>query len=680
MVDSIRDYAIFALDSEGKVVTWNAGARVIKGYEEEEIVGSHISRFYTPQDAATGLPAQLLRWAAEAGRVEDEGWRVRKDGTRFWADVVLTAVRNASGELQGYVKVTRDLTQRKQTEELLRQSSESLRLLIESVTDYAIYMLDSEGRVASWNRGAERIKGYRAEEIIGRHFSVFYPPEESAKGAPEAHLQGAIREGRSEDEGWRVRKDGRRFWANAVVSAIRDYRGELVGFTKVTRDMSVRRRMEQELEARALQQAAVAEIGVFALETRDLQAVLDRAVQVVARTLATDLVAIFEFLPRTRTLVLRAGNGWKDDALGGTFVADMREPAIGWLLRSGAAAVIDARSGSKLPPLLLEHGVQSGLRVGISSPVLSRPFGEFGVYSREPRKFSGDDVNFLHAVANVVATGLARTRAEEQLREAERIAHEERLAAIRAQEAIRERDEFISVAAHELRTPLTALHLKLEGMEHALQKELDVAAVESLLGARLEGALRQAERLTVLVERLLDVSRIVGERFDLNPEPCDLKDVIDEVIRGFREEAGLASTELRFRASGDTRGLWDRARIEQVLTNLLSNALKYGAGQPMDVELKGRPSAIRIAIVDRGIGISTEHLERIFSRFERAAPLSHYGGLGLGLYIARHIVEAHGGTIDVSSELGKGTSFRIELPKKVAIVPVGATATPRAAE
>jgi len=241
LVESVRDYAIFALDRTGHVLTWNAGAQRFKGYTRDDIVGEHFSVFYPAQDRRAGKPNWALEVAAREGRFEDEGWRVRNDGSQFWASVVITALRDPAGELVGFGKVTRDLTERRRTEELLRQSEDRFQLLVQTVRDYGIFILDREGRISSWNEGAKRIKGYTAEEIMGRHFSVFYPLDEVERGKPAWELEVAARDGRFEDEGWRVRKDGSRFWANVVITALRNPEGELIGFAKVTRDLTERR-------------------------------------------------------------------------------------------------------------------------------------------------------------------------------------------------------------------------------------------------------------------------------------------------------------------------------------------------------------------------------------------------------------------------------------------------------
>ncbi|BCM22103.1 PAS domain-containing sensor histidine kinase [Mesorhizobium sp. J8] len=244
LVDGVTDYAIYMLDPSGMITNWNAGAERLKGYAAEEIVGQHFSKFYTREERAKGTPLRVLEAAVQNGRYEGEGWRVRKDGSRFWASVVVTPIHNDAGQLEGFAKVTRDITERRAAHEALRQSERQFRLLVSGVTDYALFMLDPNGLVTSWNAGAERIKGYTAEEIIGQHFSLFYTEHDRAAGLPGRALHTATRDGRFETEGHRVRKDGTLFWANVVIDPIRDERGELIGFAKITRDITDRRDAE----------------------------------------------------------------------------------------------------------------------------------------------------------------------------------------------------------------------------------------------------------------------------------------------------------------------------------------------------------------------------------------------------------------------------------------------------
>jgi PAS domain S-box-containing protein len=248
LVNAITDYAVYMLDKDGYVATWNPGARRFKGYEPHEIVGQHFSRFFTEEDRAAGVPQRALQTAATEGRFETEGWRIRKDGTRMWAHVVVDPIIDDSGTLVGFAKITRDITERKSTEQALFESEQRFRMLVQGVHDYAIYMLDPAGVVTNWNTGAERIKGYKAEEIVGEHFSRFYTEEDRANGEPQRALATALAEGKYEKEAWRVRADGTRFWAHVVIDPIRDERGELIGFAKITRDATERRNAQIELE------------------------------------------------------------------------------------------------------------------------------------------------------------------------------------------------------------------------------------------------------------------------------------------------------------------------------------------------------------------------------------------------------------------------------------------------
>ncbi|WP_242927329.1 PAS domain-containing sensor histidine kinase [Pontibacter vulgaris] len=252
MIEGVKDYAIFMLDPAGNVATWNEGARKIKGYEAKEIIGKHFSKFYGKEAVDEGYPQYELEQAVELGRFEDEGWRIRKDGSTFWANVIITAIYNSKNELIGFSKITRNLTEKKQLEEQLyraneelRESEERARLLIDGVKDYAIFMLSPEGYIATWNAGAERIKGYKAKEVIGRHFSMFYNREGMENGFPQYELGQAKKNGRFEDEGWRIRKDGSAIWVNVVITPVYNEVGRLLGYTKITRDLSERRKNEE---------------------------------------------------------------------------------------------------------------------------------------------------------------------------------------------------------------------------------------------------------------------------------------------------------------------------------------------------------------------------------------------------------------------------------------------------
>ncbi|MEO6730620.1 MAG: PAS domain S-box protein [Ferruginibacter sp.] len=248
MVEGVREYGIFMLDPQGYILTWNEGAMRTKGYTQDEIIGKHFSVFYTREDIEDGKPERELLIAVNTGKYEEEAWRIKKNGSVFWANVVITALFNETNKLVGFSKVTRDLTDRKQNDELLRQSEERYRSLVEQVTDYGIFMLDEKGRIVSWNEGAKKIKGYNADEIIGKYFSIFYPEEDILNGKPAHELKVARKEGKYEEEGWRLRKDGSFFWANIVITAVYNQAGNMIGFSKVTRDLTERKASERELK------------------------------------------------------------------------------------------------------------------------------------------------------------------------------------------------------------------------------------------------------------------------------------------------------------------------------------------------------------------------------------------------------------------------------------------------
>jgi PAS domain S-box-containing protein len=253
LIDGIEDYAIFVMTPEGVVASWNRGAQRIKGYDAGEIIGRNFSKFYPEEALAVGWPATELKRAAEHGRFEDEGWRVRKDGSRFWANVVITALRGDQGELLGFSKVTRDLSERRRREQRLQESEERLRLLVDGARDHAVFMLDADGRVASWNIGAERVHRFRADEILGRDVALLYPAEDAAAGKPRQHLAAARTHGFVESLSWRVRADGSRFWADSTITVTHDKDGGLAGFVQVTHDLTERLRIEQlETEGRRL--------------------------------------------------------------------------------------------------------------------------------------------------------------------------------------------------------------------------------------------------------------------------------------------------------------------------------------------------------------------------------------------------------------------------------------------
>jgi PAS domain S-box-containing protein len=297
MVEGVKEYAIFLLDPHGNISTWNDGAKRIKGWSANEVIGKHFSTFYTSEDLESKKPERELKIAIATGKYEEEGWRVRKNGSVFWANVVITALFNEQNKLIGFSKVTRDLTERKENEEYLRQSEERYRSLVEQVTDYGIFMMDEKGRITSWNEGAKRINGYTADEIIGKYFSVFYPEEDLVNGKPQHELKVARAEGKYEEEGWRLRKDGGRFWASVVITAVYNNSGTHIGFSKVTRDLTERKESERALrESHDRYRLLTDELRIINTQLTNANRELEQFTSIVSHDLQEPIRTIKSFL------------------------------------------------------------------------------------------------------------------------------------------------------------------------------------------------------------------------------------------------------------------------------------------------------------------------------------------------------------------------------------------------
>ena len=375
LVDAVEDYGIFLLDSGGRITTWNAGAEHINGYKAEEIIGQHFSKFYRKEDLEKDKPAMELRIATQEGHFQDEGWRIRKDGSRFWANVVITAVRGEQGNLLGFGEIVRDLTER-------RRAEQRHRLLVEGVTDYAIFSLDQDGNVTSWNSGAERIKQYAAGEIIGQNFSRFYTPEDRAVGLPQKVLATARASGHFEGEGWRVRKDGSRFWASVVVTAIHDEEGELTGFSKVTRDITERKQLldqihrhTEELEIQIREREATnADLESFSYSvSHDLRAPL-RAIEGFATALREDYGRLLDetakdYLDRISSAAVRM-NVLVQDLLNYSRLSRVELPREPIALRSAVEGVL----GQVEDREHVEVEIPTGLKVVANHPTLVQVF------------------------------------------------------------------------------------------------------------------------------------------------------------------------------------------------------------------------------------------------------------------------------------------------------------------
>ena len=601
LVDGVLDYAIFLLSPRGTIVSWNAGARRIKGYEASEAIGRHFSIFYTPEALATGWPDEELRRAAEDGRFEDEGWRVRKDGTRFWANVIITRISGADGRLLGFSKVTRDLTERREHERRLQDSERNLRLLVEGVQDYAIFTLDPDGVITSWNQGAERIKGYSAAEAIGKHFSMFYPPQAVAARWPQEELQRAKTFGRFEDEGWRVRKDGTRIWANVVITAIVDAQGALLGYSKVTRDLTERRRHEEELKERE----------------RNFRLLID---------------------------------GVKDHAM---FLLDRNGRIRTWNV--GAQRMLgfstDEALGRDLSSLYTEHDQASG-RPTVELAAAT----DAGAFRAEGWRQRADGTTFWAEVSTTALLDDAR-RLQGFVQIVRDLTERRRVEALETEG--RRINEFIALLSHELRNPLAPI----QNAVAVLGKVADTAETKWCADV----IRRQAGHMKRLVDDLLDVSRITSGKIRVEKKPLDLNAVVGMAVDAMRGTATERGHTLTMQAAPQPmRLLGDATRLNQVVVNLLVNAVKFTPPNGrIHVAVEQRDAMACVQVIDNGIGMSESLLRHAFEPFVQGSGALDRpeGGLGIGLTLVKSIVELHGGTVAVASRgPGHGSTVTLSLP------------------
>ena len=615
LVEAVSDYAIYMMDTNGRVITWNSGAERLKGYSREEIEGEPFARFFSLEDRRTGLPEQILSQAAADGKVETEGWRVRKDGSRFWSQATVHAVRGEDdAQLIGFAEVTRDMTPQREAQVALSESEERFRLLVEGVIDYAIYLLDVNGAITNWNKGAERIKGYSANEIIGRHFSIFYPPEDRQAGMPARTLAIALNEGRFEAEGWRVRRDGTRFWASVVVDPIYNDAGRHIGFAKITRDISERKAAEEALiESESqfrLLVSSVMDYALFMLDPNGVVTNWNAGAQRINGYTAEEIVG--QHFSRFYTEADRAA-GAPMKALQ-TAGERGRHESEGWRVRKDgslfwASVVLDA-----------------------------------------VRNDQGEVIGFAKITRDITDKRNAQLdlqRAHDQLAQAQKM------------EAL---GQLTGGVAHDFNNLL----MVVSGQAQLLRKRLegDARALRAL--DAIEASARRGEDLT---RHLLSFAR----RQRLKPAALSLQ----EKMRGLQEllTASLpASVQLIVDVP---KRLWpvqvDASEFELALLNLMVNARDaMPSGGVLSISAENTEQSgggasdlagqfVALTFSDNGVGIPPDILPRIFDPFFTTKEVSK--GTGLGLSQVYGFAQQSGGRVTVNSELGRGTSFTLYLPR-----------------
>jgi PAS domain S-box-containing protein len=533
----------------------------------------------------------------------------------------------------------------------LSESEERFRLLIDSLQDYSVFPLSVEGRVTNWNLGAERLKGYTTEEALGLHISRFFPDEENAELVPERILERAAAEGRSEYEGWLVRKDGSQFWGTVVLSAMRDQDGQLHGFSNIARDLTERKRVEKA-------QAFLAQAGEVLTGSLDYERTLKELARLAIQGMADWCTVAVK---GDKGLTVRAA-AHADPAQEPKTQELLRVlPAEETRLTRGIGQVVRTGQSELCPDTLEAAWVRSAL--GVDSPERFMALRARS-YMCVPLKARGETFGAI----TFVSVSQGRNYGPVDLSLAEELARRAGLAVDnarlfrKAQEALKARDEFLSMASHDLRSPLTSLRLQLQAIRRDLQPGRDVQRSAEKLASRVESMERQTERMLHMMGALLDISQMTAGRLELKRQKVDLVELVRGAVDTLDEELRQSGVQVRVHAEGPVEGLWDNLRLEQVVYNLLSNAVKYGKGQPVDMRVSTDGTTAKLVVRDQGVGIAPEDQSRLFERFERVRLDRSVTGHGVGLWIVRRVVEAHGGSISIESSLGDGASFIVHLP------------------
>jgi len=652
LIAEVEDYAIILLTVDGHIMSWNKGAEKIKGYKPEEIIGKNYRIFYPKEEKEARLPERLMNTVITEGKVNHEGWRVRKDGTRFWGSITITALHGDNGEINGFLKVTRDLTDRKIAEDRQSNYNEQLRLknedlkrseeryhkMVSEVQDYAIILLDREGRILDWNKGAERLKGYTAEEIMGKSFRLFYTREDKERNLPGQLLMEAIEHGRVNHEGWRIKKDGTRFWGNVVITALYGNDGQLFGFSKVTRDLTLRKIAEDKLS----------NIAEELLQKNEaLRQSEERYHQMIAEV-------------QDYAIILLDKRGYIENwNTGAAFIKGYTaEEIVGKNFR-----IFYTREDieSRLPERLLEEATSKG-----------KSIHEGWRIRKNGTRFWGSTViTALHDKANDVIGFSKVTRDLTDKKKAED-ALKESAQQLDLKNKILERlndqlSSFAYVTSHDLKEPLR----KIQTFASRL---MEIESFSEKGRGYLEKINNGAERMKTLIEDLLAYSQISNDNRKV--EPVDLNQVLSNVLVDLEVPISQQKAEIKIENLPVIQGV--AFQLHQLFLNLVSNSLKFAKPdeQPrikitasiLEKEeaksiLPDADRAYHVVIIrDNGIGFEQEYATKIFDVFQRLHPKEAFSGTGIGLAIVKRVVENHGGMVTAASEPGAGASFYLHFP------------------
>lgn len=650
-LDEVEDYAIIMLDVTGAILSWNKGAEKIKGYTSQEIIGRNYRIFYTKEDKDINLSEKLLEEARRAGKTNYEGWRLKKDGTRFWGSMTLTALHHENGSIRGFLKVTRDLTDRKIAEDnysnfmeelrikndALQSSEERYHKMINEVMDYAIILLDKDGNVLDWNKGAEKLKGYSAHEIIGKSFRLFYPKEEKDSGLPERLLAETRKKGGITHEGWRIRKNGTRFWGSITITALHKEDGEIMGFSKVTRDLTDRKTAEDK-------------INVALEELRQANEQLKRSEEQYHRM-------IEEIQDYAIILLNKDGDIQNWNAGAQNIKGYKANEIIGKNFRTFYTAE-DRAAG--LPERLLRQAEElgkanhEGWRVrkdgsyfwgSIVITALHNEAGEvigFSKVTRDLTERKKTDDALKASAAHINLKNKTLERVNEEL------------------------SSFTHVASHDLKEPLRKIEIFAAKVD---ESGLPEKSREALVKIR-----KSTKKMQALISDLLSFSQVANDASMLGK--VDLNKVLQAVKSDLEIAISEKNADIRSQRLPVVSGI--AFQLQQLFLNLLSNAIKFskkGERPVIDITAEvikgpdipgdgseGTNKYHHISVRDNGIGFEHQYNDRIFDAFQRLHGKDTYAGTGLGLAIVKKIVEKHNGIISAEGVPGEGATFHVYLP------------------
>jgi len=679
LMEQVTDYAIFVIDPSGSIASWNPGAERIKGYSPEEIIGKPYAVFFAEEDRRAGKPGAILAQARSQGHYTEEGWRVRKDGSRFWASIAITALRDEGGALKGFAKITRDLTERRQAEEearraaeeraarrqaelderLVRRSRDQLDLILRSIAE-GVTAQTTDGRLIFANDAAARLCGFASGQQmltappadILSNFDVFH---EDGTPFPLDRLPGRLALAGTAAEAvvrFRMKPSGEERYSFISSAPVIDADGKVELAVSVFREFTDRRRTEQAWQFLAAASAALSS-SLDYQET--LKRVAELAVPQIADWCSVDVLGADDKLeqlaaahvdPTKRELAKEWRRRWPPPA----------DSASYRVLRSGLPELVP-----EITEAMIEAGTPDpeqrrmartlGLRSAMVVPLLvgEKPFGVISFVTAESgRHYGREDLIVAKEIAARASLAVANARAYTE-----------------ARTAIATRDNFLAIASHELRTPLSGLTVLTSALLRLAEQDRLMQLGPDGLKERMLRAQRQTRQLGRLVDQLLDVSRLSSRDLRLEREETDIAEVARDVMARFEDAASEAGARMTLTIGGATEGTWDRSRIDQVLTNLVGNAVKYSGGAPITISVTGSTTGnVRLVVRDEGPGIPLEHQERIFGQFERATASGEVPGMGLGLWLVRRIVTAHGGTVTLDSRPGEGATFSVLLPRR----------------